>query len=123
MLVKIFGAILLMWASISFACEANCVACHPSLEKNGLMDSDHQILRNCVNCHTAKEDEVSHDACGADCWSCHDVQKISHMDVPEHRVLSKCIACHVSLDKELFNFKENKNIFSNNTVKNQLVPN
>lgn len=123
MVVRFFVLLSLVLSSVSFACEANCLACHPSLEKNGVMDSNHRVLKNCINCHTIAEDEVSHGACGADCWSCHDVKKISHIDIPEHKVLNRCIQCHVTLDREFFNLEKSNDAFSNNSMKKQLLLN
>ena len=103
-----------------FACDANCVTCHPSLVKNGKMDVNHKILNNCVRCHTPNEEQKSHDTCGADCWSCHDIKKVSKINIPEHKVLSKCIKCHVALDKQFFYLKKDNDNFVNKYLKNNI---
>lgn len=98
----LFIFILFFFVHKAIACDANCVACHPSLVKNGEMDNDHAILDRCSRCHTEKESDKDHGACGADCWSCHDIKQVSAVDIPEHRVLAKCIKCHQSIDKNFF---------------------
>ncbi len=100
-LVTSIIAVLLL-ANNVFGCDANCIACHPKLIKNGRYDNNHKILKNCTRCHDSNKDNENHGACGADCWSCHDIQKISHIDIKEHRVLPQCILCHESINKHLF---------------------
>ena len=82
-MLKKYLSIVVIAASFTYiyACDANCVACHPKLIKNGKMDDDHKILNRCTRCHTAKENEESHSACGADCWRCHDIRKVGKIDV------------------------------------------
>lgn len=92
-----------------FACDANCITCHPKLIKNGKMDKRHKILRKCVQCHTKKENETTHGVCGADCWSCHDIQKVSRVNIKEHRALQGCIDCHESIDKHLLEIAPQNN--------------
>jgi len=92
--------LLLAGASL-FACDGNCVSCHPKLVKNGKMDKNHKILRTCIQCHTKKENEKNHGACGQDCWQCHDITKVNKIDIPQHRALPKCIKCHESINKHL----------------------
>ena len=94
--------IFLMFLSFKlFGCDANCLACHPNLEKNGKLDANHQILRSCTNCHVQEEGKEDHGACGVDCWQCHDITKVNKVPVKEHKVLPKCIKCHESIDKSL----------------------
>jgi len=88
-----------------YACEGDCVLCHPKLVKeDGKLDKDHAVLTTCKTCHTqeemAKIDMGS--GCGQDCWECHDIQKVTRSHVPQHQGLQKCIDCHVTLDKNLF---------------------
>jgi len=85
-----------------FACDANCVTCHPNLLKDGEMDSNHAILNRCKKCHTKQEDSEDHGACGQDCWSCHDISKVDMINVPEHKVLPSCIKCHQNINKSFF---------------------
>lgn len=85
-----------------FACDANCVTCHPKLLKNGVMDDNHKILERCTKCHTEEKSSNDHGACGQDCWSCHDITKVNKVDIPEHRILPTCIKCHESINKHLF---------------------
>jgi len=90
-----------------FACEGDCMACHPGLLKDGKLDKEHQVLKTCVNCHT-KEQMIQIDmggGCGQDCWECHDVKKVSKSDIKEHKGLNKCITCHMKLKKEGFIFE------------------
>ena len=109
-----------IFSVVLFACDANCVACHPSLIKNGKMDANHKILNNCVKCHTPNEEKKSHNTCGADCWSCHDIKKVSEINVPEHKVLSKCIKYHISLDKQLFDIEKDADRFGDKYLKNSI---
>lgn len=109
---------LSLFAFTCFACDANCVTCHPSLVKNGKMNGDHKILENCVNCHVKNPDEENHGACGADCFSCHKIEKIKPAKIKEHKILKKCISCHASLDKELFTTENQSNSLDNNYLKN-----
>jgi len=112
---------LMIFLSLNiFACDANCVACHPVLIKNGSMDSDHKILNNCVQCHIENKEEESHGSCGADCWSCHDIKKVSKIDIPEHKILKKCIKCHIGLDKQFFNLQNTESAFENNFLKDSI---
>lgn len=119
-----FKKILLVLLTSSFtlfACDANCVACHPKLLKNGKMDADHKILKKCTKCHTAKENEESHGACGVDCWKCHSISKVSEIDIPEHKVLPRCIKCHASLDEKLLNIGSIKEgTFSGNSLQDSI---
>lgn len=110
----------LISVSISFACDANCLACHPKLAPNGKYDKNHAILKRCTNCHTQDPNEEDHGACGADCWECHDIQKVGHIDIPEHRVLAKCIKCHESVDKHLFE-KGNSPLMQDGTLLENLT--
>ena len=96
-----FLTFLIVSSIALFACDANCVICHPKLVENGKLDKNHKILDRCTNCHTAKENEQTHDACGADCWQCHSINEVNKIDIPEHKALPRCIKCHVSLDKSL----------------------
>lgn len=115
MITKIL-TLLMFFNTLIFACDANCVVCHPKLvNKNGKMDNNHKILRNCVKCHTKNLDEKDHDSCGADCWSCHKIENVKPANIKEHQAIKKCIACHASLDKKLFKIepKEKKGFLIN----------
>jgi hypothetical protein len=88
-----------------YACEGDCLFCHPKLVKEGgHLDKDHAVLTSCKTCHTqeemAKIDMGS--GCGQDCWECHDIKKVTQSQVPQHQGLQKCIDCHLTLDKNLF---------------------
>lgn len=106
---------------ILFACDANCVVCHPVLVKNGELDKNHKILGRCTNCHTAKENEQAHSECGADCWQCHSVDEVNKIDIPEHKALPRCIKCHVSLDKNLLKIEgQSESSFSTVSLKDSI---
>ncbi len=97
------------------ACEGDCLSCHPKLlDKNGKMDTNHQILSKCKNCHTKKslsKIDMGTDSCGQDCWQCHDIKKVQKTGIEEHKHLDKCIKCHISIDKNREIFKIGKNNF------------
>ncbi len=85
-----------------FACEGDCISCHPGLIKDGKFDKEHKVLKTCVTCHT-KEQMSKIDmggGCGQDCWECHDVTKVSKSGVKEHKGLDRCIKCHLKIQKE-----------------------
>lgn len=94
-----------------YACESNCIACHPKLiEKNGRMDNNHKILRTCIKCHTKKQMKkvnMGITSCGEDCWKCHDIKKVAKANIKEHKALNKCIKCHTN-NKKVFNFDNDK---------------
>ncbi len=94
-----------------FACEGDCISCHPGLLKDGKFDKEHQVLETCVTCHT-KEQMSRIDmggGCGQDCWECHDVDKVSKSGVKEHEGLDRCIKCHLKIQK--------KSLIFNDTIK------
>ncbi len=97
--------LVIIFLNISlFACEGDCMACHPGLLKDGKLDKKHQVLKTCVTCHT-KEQMSKIDmggGCGQDCWECHDVKKVAASGIKEHAGLEQCITCHVKLKKEGF---------------------
>jgi len=106
--------VLACFTTTIFACESNCVACHPKLiQKNGKMDNNHKILRTCIKCHTKKQMKkvnMGITSCGEDCWKCHDIKKVSKINIKEHKALNNCIKCHKK-NKKIFNFDGNgKNI-------------
>ena len=109
---------LLIQTSI-FACDANCVTCHPKLLKNGAMDNNHKILERCIKCHTKDEDNKNHGSCGQDYWPCHDITKVNKVDIPEHRILPTCIKCHESINKHLF--VPSNNTFSQKTLQTSFL--
>ncbi len=91
-----------------FACEGDCITCHPGLvKKDGKLDKEHQVLKTCVTCHT--QEQMSKidmgGGCGQDCWECHDVKKVSSSGIKEHEGLDKCITCHMKLKKGGFVFE------------------
>lgn len=101
-----FKIILLTFSfiSFSFACSGDCISCHPNLVKEGKLDSDHQILKECITCHKVTSDDLNKmgSLCGQDCWDCHSVEKTQKVVNPSHSSLSLCIDCHKKLNKEEF---------------------
>lgn len=94
---------------LSFACSGDCLQCHPNLKKNGLMDENHKVLKNCINCHKVTNEDLGKMGalCGQDCWDCHNVEKVSSIKIKgelilEHTVLNDCIECHKKLEKSPF---------------------
>jgi antirestriction protein len=114
-ILLILSLLFLSFCNI-FACDANCISCHPNLlNESGKMDKNHEILNRCTRCHIAKKDEKDHGACGADCWQCHDIKEVSKINIDEHKVLNKCIECHKSIDKDFFDISTNRE-FNNNLL-------
>ncbi len=94
--------LLLFFIKLSlFACEGDCISCHPGLLKNGKFDKEHEVLKSCVTCHTKEQmSKIDMGAgCGQDCWECHDVKKVSTSGVKEHEGLDRCIECHLKIRK------------------------
>jgi hypothetical protein len=106
--IVLISLIVVTCTSTLLACDADCVVCHPTLIKNGSFDEDHKILKKCTRCHTAKDNDKTHDTCGADCWQCHDINKVGSLDISEHRALPGCIKCHESIDKNFFGVSSDK---------------
>jgi hypothetical protein len=112
--------LLFIFFNIAFSCSGDCIKCHPSLKKNGVMDDNHKILENCITCHKITDNELEKmgSLCGQDCWDCHNVKKVSDVKikgefVKEHLVLNDCINCHKKLDSTPFylNKIKEKSIF------------
>ncbi len=99
---KILLTLMLSTATVLFACDGNCVKCHPTLIKNGHLDKNHAILSTCMNCHKVDTDDLAKMGaiCGQDCWQCHDVKKVMKIPNKAHLSLNKCIDCHTKLDKK-----------------------
>lgn len=119
---KIF--LLLFFIAITLlACEGDCLKCHPTLAKNGVIDANHQILTTCKNCHksTPKDFEKMGAACGQDCWECHSVQKVMAIKIKQHEVLNDCIACHKSLNKDQNLFQIGNNGFVKDSFLKNIV--
>lgn len=105
---------LIFLSSFIFACDGDCIKCHPKLLKNGKLDDNHKVLKNCINCHQVSDDDLQKmgAACGQDCWSCHSIDKVMNVRVKdktidEHSSLSSCIDCHIKLQ-----LNNTKSIFS-----------
>lgn len=83
------------------ACDGDCMKCHPSLLESGSLDSNHKIMRECINCHQVSNEDLSRmgSLCGQDCWQCHNVDDVMKIKNKEHLALEKCISCHKKLDK------------------------
>jgi len=110
-------------SALLFACEGDCLKCHPTLIKSGRIDANHQILTTCKNCHnsTPKDFEKMGAACGQDCWECHSVQKVMAIKIKQHEVLKNCIACHKKLAKNQGYLQINKDGFSKENFFKDLV--
>jgi len=89
--------------SIAYACDGDCIKCHPKLLKNGKLDNNHKILKSCMKCHVVNSQDLKKmgSVCGEDCWQCHDVSKVTAIPNRAHKSLNKCIACHKKLDKQM----------------------
>lgn len=88
-------------STILLACDGDCMKCHPSLMKSGSLDSDHKILKDCINCHQVSSNDLNRmgSLCGQDCWQCHNVNDVMKIQNKEHLALEQCISCHKKLDK------------------------
>ncbi len=117
---KIIFIIFLFSGIGIYACEGNCVACHPKLiKKNGKMDKNHEILTTCKKCHTKKslsKVNMGATSCGQDCWQCHDMKKVAKTNIKEHKVLNTCIKCHTAKDKNIFKFDNSKQYSGKNLI-------
>jgi len=89
-----------------YACEGDCVKCHPILLKNSKIDNTHKILKNCKTCHSITTNDLGNmgASCGQDCWDCHNVREVMSITnnkgnvINEHAALNRCITCHVKLE-------------------------
>ena len=109
--------LFLLLSSLLFACEGDCMKCHPVLLQKKQLNADHKVLATCVECHQTNNDDLGKMGalCGQDCWDCHSVAKVKQVNNPSHMVLDECIKCHSKLDKNLF---EKYNLFSPVPTKN-----
>ena len=117
---RVVFLLFVMFLVVLYACESNCVACHPKLiKKNGQMDSDHKILTTCIKCHTKKsmqKVDMGVTSCGEDCWKCHNIKKVAKVNIKEHKALNKCIKCHTKNIKNIFDFDDKKSIDHQNLI-------
>ncbi|GHV06837.1 hypothetical protein AGMMS50229_12390 [Campylobacterota bacterium] len=94
--------------ALSLACSGDCVSCHSSLNGKLGRDSDHAVLRECIDCHR----EITNPSaeCGGNCFSCHSSSAINKTTA-QHRTLPDCKTCHISSEQNnqfinnLFNFE------------------
>jgi hypothetical protein len=101
--------VLVFVGSFLFACDGDCMKCHPSLLKKNGLDTNHKVLETCITCHQTSSDDLQRMGamCGQDCWDCHSIEKVQKVLNPAHIVLNSCIDCHKKLDKKPFyNFEE-----------------
>lgn len=93
---------LLLAFSVTYACENDCMKCHPVLMKSGSLDNNHKVLDTCIECHkvTSNNFEKMGSMCGQDCWQCHSVKKVMKVKNKSHMALDTCISCHISLEKD-----------------------
>ena len=108
-----------------FACDGDCIKCHPALIKSGHLDKNHEILSTCIKCHKVTSDDLQRMGaiCGQDCWQCHDVKKVMKIPNKAHLSLNRCIDCHTKLDKkdDMFSgYKEFSFPQQNNSLQNRL---
>jgi hypothetical protein len=106
MFSRIFIIFLFLFSAV-YACESNCLNCHPKLKPletnpHNKYYKEHHFLTTCTKCHK-NHPEKGDDKCGADCFECHSRQKLIQSKVPEHRKLNGCTKCHKSLEFENMN--------------------
>lgn len=102
--MKIFVFFLFSLSISLFACDGDCMKCHPNLLKNNKLDANHKILAKCIECHKTSSDDLQRMGalCGQDCWDCHSIKKVKKIVNPSHMALDSCINCHEKLDKKPF---------------------
>ena len=90
---------LFLLASILFACESDCITCHPKLKElynpKNRYYQDHAFLKDCTKCHKSHPTK-GEDKCGADCFDCHNKEKLINTPIPDHQKLKNCTKCHKS---------------------------
>jgi len=111
-MIKKIALILLI--TFSFACDSNCLSCHPKLKELYKKESpyykEHSFLQDCTNCHNDHKSSVSQ--CGADCFDCHSRKKLINTPILEHQKLKSCAKCHKNTLQEIIP-KNNINNFLN----------
>ncbi len=98
--------LLLFFGIVIFACESDCLNCHPKLkplESNPKHPfyKEHHFLITCTKCHPNHKVK-NDDKCGADCFECHSRKKLINTPIPEHQKLKTCIKCHTPAPTDLF---------------------
>jgi len=86
-----------------FACNGDCLSCHPTLKKNILSDERHKPMLTCIECH---KDNAGTSECGEDCFACHSMKKINDSGISQHSVVKDCRECHLKTDNVLAMPKE-----------------
>ena len=91
---------LLFFVAFSlFACESDCITCHPKLKKlynpHNKYYKYHAFLQDCTKCHKSHPQKGA-DKCGADCFDCHSREKLINTPIPDHQKLKSCVKCHKS---------------------------
>ncbi|WP_457561037.1 hypothetical protein [Caminibacter sp.] len=84
--------------SFLFACESNCIKCHPKLKpletnSSNPLYKEHHFLTTCTKCHPNHPVKGA-DKCGSDCFACHSREKLVKTDIPAHQKLKSCTKCH-----------------------------
>ena len=107
-ILKIFISLTLSY-NIAYACDGDCIKCHPNLIRSGSLDKDHEVLAKCIECHKISSDDLNRmgSLCGQDCWECHNVKKVMTIKNVEHLALNDCIDCHKKLKEKNFFIKQN----------------
>ncbi len=96
---------LIFLACFLFACESNCLNCHPKLKpletnpENPLY-KEHHFLVTCTKCHP-NHPSKGDDQCGADCFVCHSREKLIKSSIPEHQRLKTCTKCHTPAPNDI----------------------
>ena len=86
--------LILFIGCLLFACNSNCIECHPKLKKmennpKNRYYKEHHFLKNCTKCHD-NHPLKGEDKCGADCFECHSRKKLIHTSIPAHQKLISC---------------------------------
>jgi len=88
---------LVFFAAVLFACESDCVTCHPKLKElynpHNKYYKEHAFLKECTKCHKSHPSRGD-DKCGADCFECHSRQKLINTPIKAHQKLRTCTKCH-----------------------------
>ena len=100
-MIKKIALILLI--TFSFACDSNCISCHPKLKelykKENPYYKEHSFLQDCTKCHKNHKSTTSQ--CGADCFDCHSRKKLINTPILEHQKLRSCTKCHKNTLQEI----------------------
>lgn len=110
---------LLILTYTLFACNGDCMSCHPKLMDGIDTDERHKPMLGCIKCHSPNPEKMAQ--CGNDCFACHSMVKIYEADVDEHDVIQGCRDCHVGQVEKMFDMTKSFNQSKGDSLKDFLV--